>query len=225
MSLINDALKRASTNPKPVASAAVTAEAPMVPVAAAAASPAKPHSAAPIGLIVAMVAMAAVAGWFFLKWREASGRQPAVQAATSVPAAASARLPEAQAAKVQAQPATVVAAAAASTPPAIKPVAQASTVATRPESPAKTAPAPKPTPEPIVATIPAAVPAPATIQPPVMPDLKLQAIVFRMKNPSALINGRHVKVGDEVSGVRVVEIQRTTVFVEWQGKKQTLLMK
>lgn len=58
-----------------------------------------------------------------------------------------------------------------------------------------------------------------------MPELKLQAIVFRMKNPSALINGRHVEVGDNVSGARVAEIQRTTVVVEWQGKRQSLQIK
>lgn len=55
-----------------------------------------------------------------------------------------------------------------------------------------------------------------------MPELKLQAIVFRMKNPSALINGRHVEAGDTVSGARIVEIQRTTVFYEWQGQKLPL---
>ena len=147
-------------------------------------------------MIVGMVALTAVAAWFFLKWREASTGQTAIEA--SFPA----------------KPAPA-------TPAAPKPSAPPVAAATKIPAPAVASKPPVAVPQPPVAA--ASVQSKPEPQP--MPELKLQAIVFRMKNPSALINGRHVEVGDDVSGARVTEIHRTTVIVEWQGQKAPLQMK
>lgn len=53
-------------------------------------------------------------------------------------------------------------------------------------------------------------------------NLKLQGIYYRRTNPSAMVNGRSVYVGDEVDGVRVIAIERTSVVVEVKGQKQVL---
>lgn len=213
MSLINDALKRARTSPAPATP--VSADATMIPVAAPVVSVPK-TSRTPVGLIAGMVLCAGVAGWFFFKWREASTAtkptgqstamasvekpKPAPQAAPATPNVTKPVAQEPAVAPVQTKPAVVVAA------PVATPVVSAPAIAQA--APPKPASAPAPF---VTANSPA-----------LLPELKLQAIVFRMKNPSALINGRHVEVGDDVSGVRIAEIQRTTVFIEWQGKKLPL---
>ena len=222
MSLINDALKRASTNPKPAASIAAASEPAMVAVTAASLA-AKPRQGTPVAMIAGMIALTLIAGWFFLKWREASSGQQIVQVASStkpapVPAAKAQTPPPAPAVAKNPAPA----ATAATTPPA-----PSVATAARPEAaPQAAAPAKIPAP-PVVVPQPTVAPAAAQVkhEPQPMPEMKLQAIVFRMKNPSALINGRHVEVGDDVSGARVTEIQRTTVIMEWQGQKTPLQMK
>ena len=228
MSLINDALKRAGTSPKPAASIATASEPTMVAVTAASLA-AKPRQGAPIAMIAAMIALTVVAGWFFLKWREASSGQQTLQVASFMKPA------PAPAASIQTPPpATAVAKAATpAAPSAPKQSAPPLSAVPRPE-PALQATLPAKASAPPVASAPPIAPAQSTVasapaqakpEPPPMPELKLQAIVFRMKNPSALINGRHVEVGDDVSGARVTEIQRTTVIVEWQGQKTPLQMK
>ena len=228
MSLINDALKRASTNPKPAASIAAASEPTMVAVTAASLA-SKPRQGTPIAMIAGMIALTVVAGWFFLKWREASSGQQTVQVASSMKPA------PAPASSVQTlPPAPAVAKAATPAAPAA-PKQSAPTVAavTRPEPalqatlPAKASVPPEASAPPIAVPQSTVAPTPtqAKPEPPPIPELKLQAIVFRMKNPSALINGHHVEVGDEVSGARVSEIQRTTVIIEWHGQKTPLQMK
>ncbi len=221
MSLINDALKRASTNPKPAASIAAASEPTMVAVTAASLAE-KPRQGTPVAMIAGMIALTVVAGWFFLKWREASSGQQTVQVTSSMkpapaPAASVQTLPPAPAVAKAATPAA---------PAAPKPSAPTVAAVARPEPAPQTA-APNKVSVPVIAATPPVAPAPdqAKPEPPPMPELKLQAIVFRMKNPSALINGHHVEVGDEVSGARVTEIQRTTVIIEWQGQKTPLQMK
>ena len=120
MSLINDALKRASTNPKPVASVSSASEPAMVAVTASALA-AKPRQGTPVAMIVGMVALTAVAAWFFLKWREASTGQPAIEASSP------------------AKPAPTPA-ANGQTPPPAPPVAKASAPAT-PAAPIRALPA------------------------------------------------------------------------------------
>jgi hypothetical protein len=57
-----------------------------------------------------------------------------------------------------------------------------------------------------------------------IPKLKLQGIYFRRTNPSVLINGRTLFIGDRVEGARVVTIDRQTVTVEFGGQVSLLTL-
>jgi len=56
------------------------------------------------------------------------------------------------------------------------------------------------------------------------PELNLQGIFFRLKNPSVMINRQALYVGDEIDGVSVVEIHRRKVVVEKDGRRKELSM-
>lgn len=56
------------------------------------------------------------------------------------------------------------------------------------------------------------------------PNLQLQGIFFRLKNPSVMINSRSLFVGDKIAGVRIADIQRRTVTIEKDGQQKTLSM-
>jgi len=56
------------------------------------------------------------------------------------------------------------------------------------------------------------------------PKLKLQGIYFRRTNPSVLINGRTLFVGDRVDGARVVTVDRQTVTMEFSGQTNLLTL-
>lgn len=56
------------------------------------------------------------------------------------------------------------------------------------------------------------------------PELNLQGIFYRLKNPSVMINRRALYVGDEIAGAKVVEIQRRAVIMEKDGRRKTLSM-
>ena len=56
------------------------------------------------------------------------------------------------------------------------------------------------------------------------PNLELQGIFFRLKNPSVMINRRALFVGDRIAGVRIVDIQRRTVTIEKDGQRKELSM-
>jgi hypothetical protein len=57
-----------------------------------------------------------------------------------------------------------------------------------------------------------------------IPKLKLQGIYFRRTNPSVLINGRTLFIGDRVEGARVVTIDRQIVTVEFGGQVSLLTL-
>lgn len=90
----------------------------------------------------------------------------------------------------------------------------------------KPAPAPAATaaetPKPAVT--PAPVPAPVVTPPPPpeFPAVKLQGIFYRLTRPSALISGKTVFVGEKVMGAKVIEIDRQSVTLEFNGQKKTL---
>jgi hypothetical protein len=46
-----------------------------------------------------------------------------------------------------------------------------------------------------------------------------------MSNPSVLINGHNLHVGDIVSGARVVRIERESVTVEMSGQKKVIILR
>ena len=54
---------------------------------------------------------------------------------------------------------------------------------------------------------------------------KLQGIFYSAKNASAIINGKTVRVGDEVDGLKVVAITQQAVRVESGGQARELRMK
>jgi hypothetical protein len=57
---------------------------------------------------------------------------------------------------------------------------------------------------------------------PAPPPLKLQSIVFSPRNPSALINGRVVFIGDRVRDLRVTAIHRGDVVLTGVGRTNLL---
>ena len=50
----------------------------------------------------------------------------------------------------------------------------------------------------------------------------MTGIFFRATNPLALINGKTVGVGEDVDGIRVTQIEKDRVTVEWNGKMKEL---
>lgn len=87
------------------------------------------------------------------------------------------------------------------------------------------APAPTPTPEPTVTPAPQPVVAktePVVPPKPTFPELKLQGIFYRLNNPTALISGKNVHVGELVQGVKVMAIERNSVTLEMKGERRVL---
>jgi putative nucleotidyltransferase with HDIG domain len=54
--------------------------------------------------------------------------------------------------------------------------------------------------------------------------LKLQAVMFNGQKSSLVINGFSLHVGDEIDGVKILEVQPNEVIVERDGAKHTLRM-
>ena len=195
MSLINDALRRADKakgNPP----SEPASGAPMQPVH----SPAK-SDASPFGpvLFILIAIIIGAAGWFFLKgWRTHSPPGTIRTAAidSSNPAA------------ITSQPETIVAPVKTvepiPLPPATNPTVVAATEATNAAATNSVE---------SNATV-AAVPAPA--------PLKLQGIIYRVKNATAMINGKSLVVGESVAGARVTKIGKEEVTLERDG--QTLVL-
>jgi len=189
MSLINDALRRKEDAKRNPGSTPASG-APMQPVHSAPKSDASPFG--PVLLIVIAIVVV-LGGWFLFKgWR---GQTP-----------------------------TVV----TTTPPVETPVVE--TAVTQPEN--EMPPAASPTP-PVtnltVTTTTEPASAPVTNSPdtdatvaaepePRSPPLKLQGIIFRLRNPTAMINGKSLLVGESVSGARVTKIEKDQVTLERDGK-------
>lgn len=77
----------------------------------------------------------------------------------------------------------------------------------------------------VAATDASAVTNPApVVAPPAPPALKLQGIFFRPSDPTAMINGKTVGVGEIASGAKVVKIERQQVTVERDGNREVLTM-
>ena len=56
-------------------------------------------------------------------------------------------------------------------------------------------------------------------------DLILNGIMWDKDNPYAIINSDIVKVGDELRGMKVLEITEKLVILEEDGKRYTLRLK
>ena len=224
MSLINDALKRARE-----AEQQRGEKAPPAPPLEPADHAAPPRRAGWIILTVLLVATLGFAAFYLSRWAGDSGAGRAVET-SNAPAATGLVSPETVAAPA-ARPAIRVstnlmgrqasvphsdpsaapasAAPASSAPPAAEPRAAIpeSTQAERPSSPGEAA---------------AAAVQPVAQVEARFPELKLQSIVFRLRNPSVVIDGEMLGVGDTVKGARVARIERHAVTMEWQGQTNVL---
>jgi hypothetical protein len=209
MSLINDALKRANQNqPPPPETPPGT---PLVAVGGPAAAP-KNRSGRFVPVLV--LAMLCVSAFFFWKWRQAAGANPTpalVEQGVVDPAPVEFRhsdpLPPST---VTAAVAESVAAATAVPQSAVERAIATGPVVVAPAAPPRVEPTTVSTPIPQVAA-----PTPTT-------PIRLQAILFRLRNPTVIINGRTLELGQSTDGAKVVDIQRNHVIVERGGQQQTL---
>ena len=77
-----------------------------------------------------------------------------------------------------------------------------------------------------VATATPAVAAPATpVPPPKFPPLRLQSIFYRPSNPSVMINGRTLFLDDEIQGVIVADIHPSSVTLVLSGHTNILTLR
>jgi hypothetical protein len=198
MSLINDALKRASQAQR-AATPPPPAEAPPLTPAAHARPAQWPMVAVPLLLLGVLV----VAVWFFQQALQTSrqrllapaqnpvvAREPAAPAHSSPPSPAEAALPPTNPPAPVASLATPVAASSHAALPVATP-------ATNPS-------------------------VPVAVVPPSPPPLRLKAIFYRPLNPTALINTKSVSVGDRVGDARVIAITRESVSLLQDGQTNVL---
>lgn len=208
MSMINDALRRASnvTAPQPLAESG--AAPPPLPsggfntfteLPPLVEQPPAKKTSLPLLLLALFLFCAAAAAGVYLWERSRTPVLPKKDAkgqivASVVPA------PKVADAPTTAKPATVAAAATATAAPAA--------------APQKAAAAP-------VSTAPAAVPA-ANVT---FPQLRLQSIYYKPASPSVMINGRTLYVNDQVQGVTVAAIDPSSVTLVLSGRTNVLTLR
>jgi hypothetical protein len=78
-------------------------------------------------------------------------------------------------------------------------------------------------PSPVTVSVPEA-PAATPVVKPAFPALTVQGIYFRKVNPSALINGRTIFVGETIHNARVVAIRKESVVVVFKGQTNVLYL-
>jgi hypothetical protein len=198
MSLINDALKRAKEAQQ---------QAPPSPSSQMHFRPVEPAQHARHGLGLMLPAALAVVALLalFLVWQRAQERQ-----LTGPQAARALTAPAAQA-TIAPQPAS----------PLVTATAPVTAVA---NPPAATAPA-TPASPPVTEDQQSEVSISAAILPPPAPKpapLRLQAIVFNPKRPSALISGKTLFIGDKLGDSRVVAIDQESATLVGAGKTNVL---
>lgn len=54
------------------------------------------------------------------------------------------------------------------------------------------------------------------------PELKLQGIYYRLNDPSVMINGKALELGDLIDGAKVVKIDRKEVTLEFEDQQKVL---
>jgi hypothetical protein len=103
-------------------------------------------------------------------------------------------------------------------PPAQAATQQVATVQTPPAPP----PA-QPVAQTNVAAVPAPPPTPAAVKASLTwPPMKLTAIIGKGKKGTARLNGQLLVVGEEIDGVRLVELSEYGVVIEYKGERQNL---
>jgi len=194
MSLINDALKRASqtekNRPRPAASATGMEPTPM----------ARGSRLTTILLLVVVVALL-LAGWFFWQWWMARNNLGGIHVVNNAAPTTVAHTSLQPVATPKAAPVAVAATVNPVPVPAAKPVVAAPVVSSNVPSTVANF---RPTPWPV--------------------DLKLGGIFYNKTNAHALINGNLCGVGDDIQSVVVKEIDKDKVTVEWNGHTRVLLI-
>ncbi|MGA2175549.1 MAG: hypothetical protein ABSH38_11270 [Verrucomicrobiota bacterium] len=210
MSLINDALRRASQADRNRPSQAALPR-PMLPADAG-------RNAQISWVLPGIVAVAlALAGLFFWKWWEAShpivAANPALAPASALKVVAAPAPPPAPAAvarETTPPPPTPVAT------PAAKPGEATQAILSYDRMTAATAPANAKPAE--------AIPTAASVEAAWPTELTLKGIFYSKANPRALINGKTVGPGESVGGVLVARIEMDRVIVEWNGQTKNLML-
>lgn len=217
MSLINDALRRAGQIKKPQPPDSSDG-APMQPVYPSTSS--KNSFLGPILLVVIALVMT-VAGWFFWKGWQAKSKPDAVAKvqAPSSPAQREAVAESKTQPKIEVPTVVALESTKDSAPVAVTeniPPPTANVIATESKNTAPTESSTN-----VVATVVTSALPPAATP----PELKLQGIFYRINNPTALINGKTLGVGEKIDGARVVKISPEQVTVERNGQTNVLMMR
>jgi hypothetical protein len=216
MSLINDALRRTSQTQAPPATPAATP--PLQPV-----EPARRHAHLALVLAPVIILLLGLAGWFWVKWWESSIQMNQASNATRV---AAREVPQGPDLTQTTSPGDVPAGREliprASTPNGLLPPRLNARPGPPSDPPARPG---RPGPdrasrlvepaEPTVQTNMASVPA-------APPTFKLQGVFYRPTNPSAVINGKVVYIGDKVEQARVLAIEKDEVLIEYKGQRTVL---
>lgn len=227
MSLINDALKKANRQ----GPSSGNSQSPAVGLRPASESASSAGGAVRAVVAVAACLMVLAAGWFIWNALKAANDQPpAVQADSS-------KETRPQGVVSEKSPAPSLTSPAVNPPSRIE--VNTNTIVRRPDATGVTAtgstpaaapdqPASAPATETVASGQPSttaqvAPPAnPPTVAPAVWPDIKLQAIFYRLSKSSARINGQVVSVGDSVGAAKVTAIERDRVELEMAGEKKVV---
>ena len=65
----------------------------------------------------------------------------------------------------------------------------------------------------------------AALPKPPLPALNITGLVWGSKKPQAIINGEIIKVGDTISGVKIVSIKKQSIEIEFYGEVLTIEVK
>lgn len=52
-----------------------------------------------------------------------------------------------------------------------------------------------------------------------IPDLNIEGLIWNSDMPQAIVNGSVVKIGDHIEGVRIVEIDKKGITIDYEGQK------
>ncbi len=195
MSLINDALKKASeSSPPPPPPPLPTSDPGKISLRAP-----QPSGGLPLPLIIFPLILAFIlglAGYFLfhgLNRRSAGGWRGSVHKAV-----AREKAPDASRTEVPTEPLKTAAAVPPAKPspqtPALARTNAAGGIASPPTAPGS------------------------------FPHLKVQGIFYRAKNPGAMINSKTVFVGDRVAEAKIVAIAQDSVTVEYAGQQKVLTL-
>lgn len=215
MSLINDALKRANEadHHRPAD--------PPITVGLKPVEGGSPKGSVFASVFVLLVALGILTGAVWFIWRAFNPPPPPALVA----GAAKPGTPPVSPSAVTPPPAISVTAAVPPGKPATSAPAPAVT-AVPAAVPEPATPAVVPATPPLAAATPTNPPAPAPQAPPpnpaVWPELRVQAVFYRLNNPSVRINGRTLYLNQEIDGARVVAIQRDGAELSFRGESKTL---